>query len=181
MHEVNWQGPGILLDFGDYNSPVDPWFKARCAYHKHTTAEYIIDREKAQNHPQNGTESTTRAIKALDPRKKRSGSEKKRKLSPTQQGSSSMAMTNINDIYPILNVWPGTVRSSNRFGILNDLWCSDQRRNHREEAGAGSAQSDTHQGDRTRNGASSVGNVQKAEKEVSYLAAFEVETENKEA
>ncbi|KAH6623430.1 hypothetical protein F5144DRAFT_583213 [Chaetomium tenue] len=48
MHEVNWQGPGILLDFGDYNSPVDPWFKARCAYHKHTAAEYIIDRKKAQ-------------------------------------------------------------------------------------------------------------------------------------
>ncbi|KAK4139077.1 uncharacterized protein C8A04DRAFT_41003 [Dichotomopilus funicola] len=47
LHKVNWQGPGILLDFGDYNSPVDPWFEARCAYHKHTTAEYIIDRTKA--------------------------------------------------------------------------------------------------------------------------------------
>lgn len=48
IQEVNWQGPGILLDFGDYNSPVDPWFRARCAYHKHTTAEYIIDRQKVQ-------------------------------------------------------------------------------------------------------------------------------------
>lgn len=43
-NEKNWQGPGILLDFGDYNSPVDPWFEALCAYHPHPRAEIFIDR-----------------------------------------------------------------------------------------------------------------------------------------
>ncbi|KAH6847515.1 hypothetical protein B0I37DRAFT_375248 [Chaetomium sp. MPI-CAGE-AT-0009] len=48
IKESNWQGPGILLDFGDYNSPVDPWFKARSAYHRHATAEFIVDRKTAE-------------------------------------------------------------------------------------------------------------------------------------
>jgi hypothetical protein len=44
VNEKNWQGPGVLLDFGDYNSPVDPWFEALCAYHPHPPAEIFIDR-----------------------------------------------------------------------------------------------------------------------------------------
>lgn len=44
----NWQGPGILLDFGDYNSPVDPWFAARCAYHAPVSAEVIVDWPKVE-------------------------------------------------------------------------------------------------------------------------------------
>lgn len=44
VKEKNWQGPGILLDFGDYNSPVDTWFKALSAYHPRRSAEIIVDR-----------------------------------------------------------------------------------------------------------------------------------------
>ncbi|KAK3292824.1 uncharacterized protein B0H64DRAFT_326975 [Chaetomium fimeti] len=43
MRAVNWQGPGILLDFGDYNSPVDQWFPAVFCYTPRPEAEFIID------------------------------------------------------------------------------------------------------------------------------------------
>jgi hypothetical protein len=39
----NWQGPGILLDFGDYTSPVDRWFGARSAWRPCLSAEAIVD------------------------------------------------------------------------------------------------------------------------------------------
>jgi hypothetical protein len=44
VKEENWQGPGILLDFGDYNAPVDPWFKALSSYHPCRSAEILVDR-----------------------------------------------------------------------------------------------------------------------------------------
>jgi hypothetical protein len=44
VKEENWQGPGILLDFGDYHSPVDPWFKALSSYHPCRSAEILVDR-----------------------------------------------------------------------------------------------------------------------------------------
>ncbi|KAK4154005.1 hypothetical protein C8A00DRAFT_14848 [Chaetomidium leptoderma] len=47
-HERNWQGPGVLLDFGDYNSPVDRWFQAGGAYHPCLSAEVVIDMAKVQ-------------------------------------------------------------------------------------------------------------------------------------
>jgi Tat protein secretion system quality control protein TatD with DNase activity len=48
MRKENWQGPGILLDFGDYNSPVDPWFAALNAYRPQPTAEIVIDPEAVE-------------------------------------------------------------------------------------------------------------------------------------
>lgn len=47
-NERNWQGPGILLDFGDYNSPVDQWFLGRSAYYPCPAAEIVIDRAKVE-------------------------------------------------------------------------------------------------------------------------------------
>jgi hypothetical protein len=43
----NWQGPGILLDFGDYNSPVDSWFRGQICewYRKPGDAKYVVDYE----------------------------------------------------------------------------------------------------------------------------------------
>jgi hypothetical protein len=40
----NWQGPGIFLDWGDYNSPVDPWFRGRnCGWYcKLGDAEWVV-------------------------------------------------------------------------------------------------------------------------------------------
>ncbi|KAG7293923.1 hypothetical protein NEMBOFW57_003983 [Staphylotrichum longicolle] len=48
VKEKNWQGPGILLDFGDYNSPVDQWFRARRAHHPRPSAELVLDRPNVE-------------------------------------------------------------------------------------------------------------------------------------
>lgn len=39
----SWQGPGILLDFGDFNSPVDKWFPGRSAYEGPVSARVLVD------------------------------------------------------------------------------------------------------------------------------------------
>jgi hypothetical protein len=44
--ERNWQGPGILLDFGDYSSPVDRWFNGRGAWDPCLSARVLVDRAK---------------------------------------------------------------------------------------------------------------------------------------
>jgi hypothetical protein len=44
----NWQGPGILLDFGDYNSPVDQWYEGRGACDLCLSAEVLVDRKRVE-------------------------------------------------------------------------------------------------------------------------------------
>lgn len=39
----NWQGPGILLDFGDYHSPVDQWFHGGDAFTTCPLAAALLD------------------------------------------------------------------------------------------------------------------------------------------
>lgn len=48
VREKNWQGPGILLDFGDYNSPVDQWFEGGGAYYPRPSAEILVDRANVE-------------------------------------------------------------------------------------------------------------------------------------
>lgn len=47
-NERNWQGPGILLDLGDYNTPVDKWFPGRAAYQPPVSADVLVDWSAAQ-------------------------------------------------------------------------------------------------------------------------------------
>lgn len=46
--ERNWQGPGILLDFGDYNSPVDQWYEGRGACDPCLSAEVLVNRKRVE-------------------------------------------------------------------------------------------------------------------------------------
>ena len=46
--EQNWQGPGILLDFGDYNAPVDQWFEGKSAYHPCDSADVLVDWDRVR-------------------------------------------------------------------------------------------------------------------------------------
>jgi hypothetical protein len=43
VKQANWQGPGMLLDFGDYNSPVDPWFHGASCCFPPAPAAKIVD------------------------------------------------------------------------------------------------------------------------------------------
>ncbi|SPQ19173.1 c24314d0-54a7-4b87-9e1c-9fa5156454ae [Thermothielavioides terrestris] len=43
VKQANWQGPGMLLDFGDYNSPVDPWFRGASCYFPPAPAAKVVD------------------------------------------------------------------------------------------------------------------------------------------
>lgn len=42
-NKVNWEGPGIRLDFGDFRTPVDPDFEGSSYHYKPTTAWFILD------------------------------------------------------------------------------------------------------------------------------------------
>jgi hypothetical protein len=42
-NKANWQGPGIKLDFGDHQTPVDPVFEGCTYYMTPTKAWYILD------------------------------------------------------------------------------------------------------------------------------------------
>ncbi|KAK0727524.1 hypothetical protein B0T26DRAFT_868802 [Lasiosphaeria miniovina] len=43
MNPCNWQGPGFLIDFGDYNTPIDEWF-SKINYRAHREdPEAIVD------------------------------------------------------------------------------------------------------------------------------------------
>jgi hypothetical protein len=46
--ERNWQGPGILLDFGDYDVPVDKWFPGRSAYHRTMSARVVVNLKRLE-------------------------------------------------------------------------------------------------------------------------------------
>ncbi|KAK4240598.1 hypothetical protein C8A03DRAFT_41911 [Achaetomium macrosporum] len=41
--ERNWEGPGMLLDFGDYSSPVDKWLDGGSAYRPPVSARVVVD------------------------------------------------------------------------------------------------------------------------------------------
>lgn len=47
----NWQGPGILLDFGDYEAPVVPLFGGAGAFHKGPSAEFLLHRAEIMARP----------------------------------------------------------------------------------------------------------------------------------
>ncbi len=42
----NWQGPGVLLDFGDYEAPVVSRFDGAGAFHEAPSAEFLLHRKE---------------------------------------------------------------------------------------------------------------------------------------
>jgi hypothetical protein len=53
---VNWQGPGIKLDFGDYRSPVDPMFDGTSYHAPPAPAWYILGMDDPEPEAQGLTE-----------------------------------------------------------------------------------------------------------------------------
>jgi len=47
----NWQGPGILLDFGDYEAPVVPLFDGAGAFAEVPSAEFLLHRAEIMARP----------------------------------------------------------------------------------------------------------------------------------